>query len=341
MENKKNYTINDVAKMIGYSKATVSRAMNNSKEINSKTKNKILKLIKEINYEPNNIARSLSKKRTKTIGVILEDILNPFYSEVAKEIEITLRKHGLLMYLVSSDWIYEEEIRITKALIGNKVDGILITPIKEDSEALKLLKQREVPFIVMNYKPKDKNISWITSDNIQGGYMATKHLIDLGHRNIMHLKGHDHQTTKDRLVGFKKAIKEKKSLGIKSSVVGSAKSFEDGYKLIKKILPSIEKDNIPTGIFAVNDFVAIGAMQALLEIKLDIPDDISIIGYDDINIAGKVRVPLTTIHQSKRRMGNIATVQLLDKISKADLDVARQFLMKPYLVKRDSTKKRD
>jgi len=332
----KTPTIDDVAVKAGVSKSTVSRVLNNSPRISKKTKKRVLEAICELQYEPNNIARSLIKKKSYTIGVILEDILNPFFTEVAKGIETTLKKAGYTMLLTSSDYIYEDEIKLTQMLLRNKVDGILITPLKPDSKAIKILKERKIPLFIINCKSEDRDISWIDSDNYDGGYIATKYLINLGHRRFMCIRSIDVLGSKDRFEGFKKALKESNLKLTDQVILGNARSRIDGYKLLSNFIKEKGKKCIPSAIISVNDAVAIGAMEVMFENNVNIPDEVSIIGYDDIYFAGLMRVPLTTIYQPKFKMGEMAASQLIDKIDRDEVGVARQILVKPKLIIRKS-----
>ncbi len=328
--------LEDVARRAGVSKSTVSRVLNNSAKISEKTRSKVLSAASELNYEPNIIARSLSKNKTFTIGVILEDILNPFFSAVAKGIETALRASGYSMILTSSDFDHESEVKLTRMLIQYKVDGILLTPVKHNSETVSLLKERGVPFFIMNSRSDDKEVSWIDSDNFEGGLMATRYLLELGHGRFLCLRHMAIDGSRLRFEGFKAAVAE---AGLKLSdqvILGDARSRRDGYELTGRFIDDNGTKALPSAVIAVNDTVAIGVIEALLGRGLQIPEHVSVIGYDDINIASLIRVPLTTIHQPKFRMGEIAASQLVDKIERAERGVARQFLIQPKLIERDS-----
>jgi LacI family transcriptional regulator len=329
-------TLEDVALRAGVSKSTVSRVLNNSAKISEETRARVLDAARELNYEPNIIARSLSKNKTFTIGVILEDILNPFFSAVAKGIETALRISGYSMILTSSDFDHENELKLVRMLIQYKVDGILLTPVDHDGETVTLLKERGLPFFIMNSRSKDKEVSWIDSDNFQGGLMATRHLIGLGHRGFLCLRHMAIDGSRLRFEGFKAAVLEAGLKMQEQVVLGDAHSRRDGYDLICRFIDENGTGSMPSAVIAVNDTVAIGAIEALLERGLSIPERVSVIGYDDINISALIRVPLTTIHQPKFRMGEIAASQLVDKIERGERGVARQFLIQPRLVERDS-----
>jgi LacI family transcriptional regulator len=329
-------TLGDVAKKAGVSKSTVSRVLNKTAKISETTRNRVLLAANELKYEPNAIAQSLTKRKTYTIGVILEDILNPFFTEVAKGIENTLKRAGYTMILTSSDYERGDEIRLTRMLIRYKVDGILITPLSADSEGIELLRMRRLPFFMMNCKSLDKNVNWIDSDNLEGGYIAARHLIELGHRKMLCIRSRIVEGARERFEGFKKALEDFRIALCDQITRGDARSRSDGYKIVHELLSGEGKEGFPTAIIAVNDAVAIGAMECLLEYGMRIPQDVSIIGYDDINVAALVRVPLTTVHQAKYKMGEIAAQQLLGKIESDD-GVAQQFLVKPKLIIREST----
>ncbi len=329
-------TMDDVARDAGVSKSTVSWVLNNTAKISAGTRNRVLDTAKRLNYEPNNIARSLTKRKTYTIGVVLEDILNPFFSEVAKGIETALRNKNYSMLLTSTDFNRENEMKLTRMLTRYKVDGILITPIRPESKSVAFLKEMGIPFFMINCSSPDKDINWIETDNVEGACIATKYLLDLGHRHFMCLRQMTVDGSRKRYVAFEQVLKK---AGLKLAdqvIVSDVHSRIEGYDAMNRFIKTNGMDALPTAVIAVNDTVAIGAMEALFENEVRVPDDVSIIGYDDIYIAGLVRVPLTTIHQSKFRMGEIAASQLIDKIEREEQGIARQLLVKPNLAVRKS-----
>jgi LacI family transcriptional regulator len=332
----KTPTLNDVARAAGVAKSTVSRALSDSPRLREETKTRIRAIVAELKYEPNYIARSLTQRRTHSIGVILEDILNPFFTEVAKGVETVLKKHGYTMLLTSSGFVSGEEEELTRTLLRNKVDGVLITPVDSDSRSIRMLKERRVPFFIMNGKSTDPEVSWVDSDNLDGGRLATEYLLKLGHRRFLNLRSKSLQGCRDRFEGFRQAI-EARGLRLEEQVIlGDAESRQDGCELLTRFLREQGADALPSALVAVNDAVAIGAMECLLEQRVRIPEDVSVIGYDDIYIAGLLRVPLTTVHQSKFKMGEIAASGLIDRINHADDGQAHHFLIKPRLIVRDS-----
>ena len=337
---KKIPTIRDVAKKVGVSISTVSRVMNDSPRISDDTKKKVLKIIKEMNYEPNYIARGLSKKKTDTVGVILEDIENPFFSEIAKGIEMTLQKSNYSMLLTNSNFEEEKEIRFVKLLLRYKVDGIIIAPLNRKSKSISLVKESDIPYFVLNCSSNKKDFNWISTDNLTGGYRATKYLLDLGHLKIMLIKGTDDQPSQDKYRGFCKAIREKKlSLSDQIVVKEKAKNYGDGKRIMKKFLKTHKLKNLPTAIFAINDDVAAGVMDSLSKGGIRVPEDISIIGYDDVKFADYFS--LTTIRQEKYKMGKMAAFEIILNIENEERDTIKQLLIEPKLIIRESCRKRN
>ena len=207
---KRAATIEDIARKTGVSKSTVSRALSGSTRISAATRKRILSAAGKLDYEPNYLARSLSRSRTLSIGVILEDIMNPFFTEVAKGIETALSRGGYTMLLTSSGYVPEAELALTRTLLRNKVDGILITPVDMESASLRLLRARKLPFFVLNEKSTGGDHNWIDSDNQAGGYLAAEHLLRLGHRRFLILRNMALHGTRDRFEGIRKALDDRK-----------------------------------------------------------------------------------------------------------------------------------
>jgi LacI family transcriptional regulator len=329
-------TLSDVARVAGVSTSTVSRALNDSPRLPEQTKSRIRAVVAKLKYEPNYIARSLIKQRTHTIGVVLEDILNPFFTEVAKGIETALKKHGYTMLLTSSGFVSEDEEELTRTLLRNRVDGVLITPVDSDSRSIRMLQDRRVPFFIMNGKSTNPEISWVDSDNLEGGRLATEYLLNLGHRCFLYLRSKKLQGSRDRFEGFRLAIKSRGLRMQDQVILGGAESRRDGHELVAGFLREKKTDVLPSALMAVNDAVAVGAMECLLERRVRIPQDMSLIGYDDIYLASLLRVPLTTVHQSKFKMGEMAATGLIERINRGTAGEASHILIRPRLILRDS-----
>jgi len=338
----KEITINDIAKKANVSISTVSRVISGYEHVKKSTKDRVEKVIKEYNFELNFIAQGLSRKKTLTIGVIVLDINNLFFSDIVKGINEVAMKNNYDVLLANTNFQEDIEIHYIKAFIRRNIDGILITPVSGyGSESMKLLIRKKIPFFVMNYSISNSEINYITTDNYAGAYIATNYLIKLGHTKIGFIMGLGFQGIISRMEGYKKALLEN---GIKFSeklVIKGSKGInrEDGYILTKKLLSSEEKI---TAIFTGNDMMAIGAMQAIFDSGKKVPEDISLIGYDNLNICNDLRVPLTTINQPKYEQGKLAVTNLINLINnkgKEGIGYSSHLIIKPELIIRDSCKK--
>jgi LacI family transcriptional regulator len=333
---KRAATIDDIARRTGVSKSTVSRALSGSTRISEATRHRVATAARKLSYEPNYLARSLSRSRTLSIGVILEDIMNPFFTEVAKGIETALAAGGYSMLLTSSGYVPDAELELARTLLRYKVDGMLITPVSMDSPAIHLLEKRNVPFFIMNEKADGGDSNWIDSDNLAGGYLAAEYLLKLGHRRFLILRNMLLHGTRDRFEGIRRALADRKIPMEDQVILGDAVTRQDGRTLTENFLEQNGRSAFPTAVVAANDLVAIGVLETLLARGIRVPGDASIIGYDDIYIAGLLRVPLTTIHQAKYRMGQTAATGLLHMLDGRQKPSGQQFLIKPRLVIRES-----
>jgi LacI family transcriptional regulator len=331
-------TIDDIAQETKVSRSTVSRALSGSTRISAATRMRVHAAAQKLQYEPNYLARNLSRSRTFSVGVILEDIMNPFFTEVAKGIETVLEEKGYTLLLASSGYVQHAELELTRTLLRHRVDGMLLTPVSMESPSLRLLRARRVPFFVMNEKSDDAELNWIDSDNLAGGYLAAEHLLKLGHRRFVVLRNMLLHGTRDRYEGIRKALDDRRIPLADQVILDGAITMQDGARLMDGLIESKGCKEIPTAVVAANDSVAIGAMQSLLAHGIDVPRRVSVIGYDDIYLAALVRVPLTTVHQAKYRMGQVAATGLLHILDGRQEPRGQQFLVKPKLVIRESCK---
>ncbi len=334
----KKLNIDDISKMAGVSKATVSRVLNNSDKVNSNTRQNILNIIEKYNYQPSNLARALSKKTSKIIGVIIEDLANPFFTEIARGIETVLHNNGYIMFLTSSNWNRAKEEEIINKLYRNQIDGLLITPIIGQTPLLKALKENNLPIVFINYKDTDPSQCFVTSDNVKGAELGTNLLIKDGYEEIMCLKGFEHQTANDRVTGFYRELARHNTDKIKFTLITGVNRLMDGYNFIKEHADYFKKINHRCGIFALNDFIALGLLDALIDEGIPVPDKVAVIGYDDISFAERYKIPITTIRQSKYRLGELAAEQLLARII-GTKETAAQIILEPELIIRKSCPK--
>lgn len=327
-------TLKDIAIRAEVSVNTVSRALKNKPDINDKTKKRIIEIAERLGYTPNALAKSLRSKKSKTIGVVIADISSPFYSNVVKGIEDRAEEKGYSIILSNTDEQYEKEEAAVRVLLEKRVDGLLITPVQEKNRDILNLKEKMIPFVLVGRHFDDLQTNYIAIDDVTGGFLATEHLIKKGHGRILYINGPLHISPAwERLAGYKKALLEY-GIGYDQKLVkGNTTEMEEAYKLTKKILS--EELNF-TAIFAFSDVLALGAMHALSEAKLKIPDDIAVVGYDDIEFARVAYPPLTTVRIPRYQLGREVINLLVDEIIEKSSGKLCQKTIKPELVIRES-----
>lgn len=326
----KKITISDIAKLANVSKTTVSRVLSQSNLVNKETQNNVLKIIKKYNFQPSIIARSLKTRKTKTIGVILADIDNPFYSRIAKGIIDTAERANYNVIICSSNFNVQKEENSLEVLIGREVDGLLITTVELKKKTRERLLYNNIPFVLIDYKLDIPNIGYVVNDDYYGGQIATEYLISLGHKKIFFLGNINLLSFKDRYRAVKDTLK-KNGLDSEEIVPNIPINIDTDSEILSSLIK--RKKNI-TGIFVASDKRAINAINVINGMGLSVPEDISIIGYDDIDISKILRVPLTTIRQPKYRLGKLATEQLLEIINGSS--TYSKIVLRPELIIRES-----
>lgn len=331
--------ITDIARLAGVSKTTVSRVLSKSPYVKDSTREKVRLVIREHNYEPSYFARNLSRKRTFSVGVIIEEIANPYFIGIASEIEKILYEKKYTMVISSSQWNTEKELKIAKNMLNNSVDGFIIAPISPDSEAVALLKKSKCPLVLMNTYTEDEGVTCVATDDHLGGRLAAEHIFSnlrSADEQVIVISGYKHQNLTERLEGFYSYMDETGLDRRRITLYESINTYEDGRDLIPTL---VTRNGLASGyscLFVTNDYVAMGVQEGLLNIPLDVPDQVQQVGYDNIEFAGRCRVPLTTIEQSRRDIGRISTLELLELIDNPDKD-ADKFRLPPRLVVRASS----
>jgi len=325
-------TIADVAREAGVSKSTVSRVISRPKLVTKITREKILSIIDRLGYIPNNLAQGLAGSSTKTIGVIIEELSNSFFIEMAEGIDSVLSNSGYSMLLCSSKWITERESSLVRSMISSRVDGILLAPVSDKSESISLLERRAMPFVLVDCIPKSKTVSCVAIDNVKGGRIAGEFINKSRKKQIILITGRDCQATNNRVKGLKETLDP----SIKIKHYTEINSPEEGANLVPVL---IEKENISswsTLIFVTNDNVAIGILNRLGELQISVPGKVSVLGFDNIKTAAICRFPLSTIGQPIFEMGRVAAEELLKKI-RAPGGNPNRTIFEPALVLREST----
>ena len=327
-------TIKDIAKKTNVSYATVSRALNAKYGVRQETRNKVLAAARAMGYTPNGIARGLVKKQTFSIGLIIPDITNPFFPAVARGIEDQAKKFGYSVFLCNTNYEKQSEANHISLLAEKRVDGIIIAPTSNDSEDLSRRGDSSIPVVYITKRLSTNSHSFVVMDDERGGFLATKHLIEQGYKTIGFIgpstsgRGED-----ERLVGFRAAF-EKFGLNVQSRFVRvDVVKRETGHETI---ISMIEAGDYPRAVFAGNDLMAIGIIQGIKEKGLSVPDDIAVVGFDNISFAAFPEVQLTTIHQPKYKMGKMAADILLEKIE-GRTDQPRRIILEPELIVRSSS----
>jgi DNA-binding LacI/PurR family transcriptional regulator len=328
-------TIRDVAKKADVSVATVSRVINHSATVKEATRQKVLSAIKECGFTYNAIARSLSTKKSVTIGVVVPTIINPVFAQSTKGIQDFSNSCGYSIILGNSDYSSDVEDRLIEVFKEKRVEGIILTCSNIHHEYIQRLKQFSLPFVLLYNTPFDKTLNFVTIDNYKAAYEIVEHLVKLGHRRIGMIAGRFDMSDRSlaRFQAFKACLKDHGIPDRPIYFIETDLSFEGGRKAMEALL-----DIIPplTGIFCSNDFMAMGAMKSIREKGLRIPEDISIVGFDDIEMASYFSPELTTIHQPAYEMG-LKGAELLFNISSGDLKDSQHIILEHELVIRNST----
>ena len=325
----------DVAERAGVSITTVSHVINQTRIVSDETRTRVLDVMSELGYQPNVVARSLRRKETYTIGVIVQDSAYPFYAEVIRGIEDTSFEQGYTITLCNSDGDLGKEHLYTNMLIERQVDGILFFATSSQSNThIQRFKARRVPLVVVDRPVPEIEIDSVLIDNERGGWLAARHLVELGHRRIGCISGPpDLLVSTQRTSGYQQALNEAGIPVNRNLIANGDFEYESGYQAARHLLSGQKP---PTAIFACNDLMAVGAINAALELNQQVPTDVSVVGFDDIRLAALINPPLTTVAQPKYEMGVLATTMLLERISTPDVPSRRQTLETKLLVRRSS-----
>ncbi|WP_044209844.1 LacI family DNA-binding transcriptional regulator [Flammeovirga sp. OC4] len=316
MKTKGSITIKDLAKELGVSPTTISRALNGGERISEKTRKKVEELAKKYNYRPNMVARNLQKQSTKTVGVIIPEFNHNFFSMMLHGVEEVARTLGYQMMITTSGRNYEQEKKACFSMADAKVDGILIALSQdmEDYSYLNDIRDEGIPIVLLDRICEDIDTSVVITDDFSGAFKAVDYLLDKGHRKILHMKGDEGiSTTFNRYMGYVEAFK-RKNLKFDQDLVISGNLKHNPKDALKEKLLS---NNAPTAIFASSDYLAFMALETISTLGLKVPEDIAIIGYADEPISRYSTPKLSTIKQPSFEMGKKA-LELLFEYEKQD-----------------------
>jgi DNA-binding LacI/PurR family transcriptional regulator len=322
---RKPPTMRDVAQRAGVSIQTVSAVVNNKPDITEETRARVLAVIEQLNYQPYSVARSLRTRQTRTLALVVHNIASIGIAAIASAAETHAHND------------VERETSYFNAAVQQWVDGVIFVPAKGGLGRLDILQSADIPSVAIDRIPDNYTRPAVMLDNLKAGRLAGEHLLDLGHRELAHISGPmELRLVRERFTGFQQAL-EARNLESSCVIEEGIFSCESGYLAMQRLLAYRPR---PTAVFVANDLMAIGAMRAVAEAGLDVPDDISIVGVDDIQVAAFQTPPLTTIHQPFTQMAILGVQLLLDILAGKEV-VQPQVVIEPTLIVRRSTTQLD
>lgn len=326
-------TIYDIARLSRVSVTTVSKILNHKDfDISDETRERVLKVIKETDFTPNGLARSLVTKKTHVVGLMIPDISNQYFADMARGAENRANSLGYNIILCNTDESTAKELEYLRILKDKSVDGIIIVPVPESKEQFLSEFDCEKPFVLLDrdYENMSRDIYQVKFANIKGGYLATQYLLNAGHRRIGLITASTrNRPSRNRMAGYQMALEQ---AGVKmddSIIYEGNQKYESGIKGAEYLL-----SKGVTAIFAMNDLMATGAYKAILAQGLKIPEDISVMGYDDITISELLDPPLTTIIQPRIEMGQVAATMLIHQIKNEKSET--EVVFEPSIAERKS-----
>ena len=327
-------TIVDIAKELGISASTVSRALSDSPLVNDKTKRTVVQTAERLGYQRNELARALVKGSSGAVGLLVPDITNPFFSDIARGVGEIADRIGVGVILCNTDGRIDRELNYVRLMRRKRVDGLLLCSTTIEAPYLEELTLARIPFILVSRLPGQRDVPFVITDDHAGARLAVEHLVDLGHRRIGFIGGPENvQASQDRMEAYLNVLNEN-NLATQPdwrSYAGFTQAA--GRRAAQQMLAIPQR---PTAIFAANDVTALGVLEVAEGLGLRIPDDLSLVGYDDISYAALPRIQLTTIAQPAVEMGQIAANWLFTAIE--DSGIARLHrTLTPWIVVRSTT----
>ncbi|MCG2790420.1 MAG: LacI family transcriptional regulator [Actinomycetia bacterium] len=307
--------------------------------VSKNIRDRVLGIIKEKEYKPSIMAQSLRTNRTRTIGLVLADIENPFYSRVAKGVIDAAETRKYNVILCNSNYDIELEERDIRTLMERGVDGLLLTTVALKMKTIEYLLDRGFSFILIDCKLDTPGVNYVVNDDYFGAKLATEYLIELGHKKIFFLGDRKLLSLRERLRGFKDTLEDHKIESINTLVPQKFINMHGIYDIDKIIEYIINREEKITAVFAGNDYWAIKSIKVINDNGLKVPEDISVIGYDNIEISSMVKVPLTTIRQPKYLLGKLAAEQLFEILENSSNKEIKRIILRPELVIRQSCKR--
>ena len=335
----KNATIQDVATLSGVSIGTVSAVINRKGTVSNDTRRRVLEAISELHYRPSAAARRRLQPTTeKSIGLIVKETNNPYFADVISGAQDAARRLGYNVLVAHTDRSYELEQKLAELLVAMDVDGLIINPLLNDQTDLSHLfeiRRSNIPLVLIE-SIRGIQASMVDVDNVAAEKEAIEYLAGLGHERIAHFAGPQYSTHSDeRIEGVRRAFVSKRLVMAEDDVVHAGANLEDGYRAALAYFR--DRADRPTAVTCYNDLLAIGAVRALRELGLDVPGDVSVVGFDDIDVASYLTVPLTTVRMPRRQIGRRATEMLIRTLEEDEAAAPEKVVLETELVVRDST----
>lgn len=335
-------TIADIARLANVSKATVSAVLNDKPGIAQQTRDRVLEIVKKMNYRPSHVARSLSSRATKSIGLVIKEIVNPYYARIMKGVFDGCTQNGYTVLLGSSELSAQKQQQSIETLINHRVDGLIISPLQgPDIDFLYLsdLLRDGYPLVTLN-AVQNYVTNIVDVDNMRAAYNAVSYLIELGHKQIAYFAGPTSSVhSLERLHGYQQALIDNQLPIQQQYIVQVGSYIENGFLAGKDFFSN--KKELPTAMLCYNDLVAIGLVNALAELNVAVPEDVSVIGFDDIDFCKSFRVPLTTVHVPAYEIGRKAAELLIKQIQNRSEALKEKIILDAQLIKRNSCAKRE
>lgn len=330
----------DIARDLNVSVVTVSKVLRNHSDISPETSERVLQRIRELNYRPNVAARSLVTGRSFILGLVVPDLTHPFFGEIAKAITRVSRPRGYSLVIASAEDDPDLELAEVEALLARQVDAIILASCQTSAQAtlFQRIEERKTPIVLMDRALNGVKADFVGVDDEQVGWMATNHLVERGCHRIAHIRGPEISPGIGRFLGYRKSLAQHR-IEVPLHYVVKIPSPDDqgsesGYSAMKELLAAQVP---PGGVFCFNDEVAIGALRAIFEAGLRVPEDIAVIGVGNMRHTDLLRVPLTTIDQSSAKMGEQAALAALKLIESKGVAAPASILVPVHLIERAST----
>jgi LacI family transcriptional regulator len=329
--------LKDIAQDLGVSVVTVSKVLRGNSDVGTKTRERVLRRMRELNYRPNMMARGLASGRTYTVGLVVPDLVHPYFAELARSISGILRAANRALILTSSEDDPQIEHNEIRTLLSRGVDVLLIASCQQNLKNFYELGDQRTPYILLDRNFPHLSANFVGIDDFRAGELATKHLIECGKRRIAHIAGKGIQPSKERLRGYRSALANHR-IRVPEEYVVLRSSLEEmgdreGYQGMQQLL---QLKNPPNGVFCYNDQAAIGATQAAHEAGIKIPEEIAFVGCGNIGYSDYLRYPLTTIDQSISELGRVAG-ELAVSLDEDNAQPPRTILLEPKLIVRSSS----